>query len=114
MKSMDIISWNVRGLGRSDKRLAVKKLVRRHKVEVLMLQETKISINVARIIHEVWGSQSCGWDWVPSGGGGLISIWDDKVISGEVVVKSRRLLAIKVRSLGDDFQWAMANVYGAK
>lgn len=57
---MIIVSWNVRGLGRPEKRLAVKKLVRRHKVEFLMLQETKVSTNVVRIIHDVWGSQSCG------------------------------------------------------
>lgn len=51
---------------------------------------------------------------MPSEGasGGLISICDDKVICSEEVLKSQRCLAAKVKSLGVDFQWAMANVYG--
>lgn len=39
--------------------------------------------------------------------GGLVTIWDNKVIREEEVVKSQRILAIKVRSLGDDFPWAI-------
>lgn len=59
-------------------------------MDILLLQETKVASNVERIICDVWGSQSCGWDWVPSEGasGGLISIWDDRVICGEEVIKS--------------------------
>lgn len=45
------------------------------------------------------------------GGGGLVTIWDNKVIREEEVVKSQRILVIKVRSLGDDFPSAIANVY---
>lgn len=51
---------------------------------------------------------------MPSDGasGGLISIWDDKMVCGEGVIKMQRILAISFRSLGDGFMWALANVYG--
>lgn len=51
---------------------------------------------------------------MPSDGAcrGLISIWDDKLLCGEGVVKTQRILATKLRSMQDNFGWVMANVYG--
>lgn len=46
---MIIVSWNVRGLGRLEKRLAVRKMVRRHKADLLLLQETKIARDVENV-----------------------------------------------------------------
>lgn len=40
---MKIMSWNVRGLGRKDKRGKILKLVRDKKLDMLLLQETKKS-----------------------------------------------------------------------
>lgn len=31
-------------------------------------QETQVANNVGHIIHDVWGSCSCGWEWVPQVG----------------------------------------------
>lgn len=111
---MIIVSRNIKGFGRQEKRLAVRKLVRRQRVDFLLLQETKVASNVDQVIQEVWGAQSCGWDWVSSQGasGGLIAIWDDKVLCEEEVFKDQRIMAIKGRSLGDDFVRAVDNVYG--
>jgi exonuclease III len=39
---MKIVSWNVRGLGRVDKRNEVRKLVREKHPLVVCLQETKL------------------------------------------------------------------------
>lgn len=50
---MIIVSWNIRGLGRPEKRMAVKKLVRRHRVDLLILQETKIDTNIDCVVHDV-------------------------------------------------------------
>lgn len=50
---MIIVSWNIRGLGRPEKRLAVRKMVRSHKVDVLILQETKVANNVEIIMRDV-------------------------------------------------------------
>lgn len=50
---MIIVSWNIRGLDRPEKRMAVKKLVRRHRVDLLILQETKIGTNIDCVVHDV-------------------------------------------------------------
>lgn len=57
---MIIVSWTIRGVGRPEKRLPVRKLVRSHMVDVLILQETKVASNVEIIVHDVWGSRTCG------------------------------------------------------
>lgn len=63
-----IVSLNVRGLGKPEKRLAVKKLVKNYKIDYLMLQETKVVSDIHRFVHEVWGKSRCGWNEVPSFG----------------------------------------------
>lgn len=55
-------------------------MVRKHRVEVLLLQETKVSKDMKRIICNIWGTRRGGWQWVPSEGasGGLICIWNEE------------------------------------
>ena len=60
--SMIIVRWNVRGLGRPGP--AIRRLVRTHKVDLLLLQETKIHFDVESIAFSVGGSRKCGWDCV--------------------------------------------------
>ena len=62
---MIIVSLNVRELGRPEKRLAVRKMVRNLKVDGLLLQETKVASNIHSVIRDVWGNRRCPWEWVP-------------------------------------------------
>lgn len=51
----------------------------KHKVDVLLLRETKVASDIQNVIQDVWGSPRCAWDWVASVGAsrGLISIWKE-------------------------------------
>ena len=111
---MIIVSLNVRGLGRPEKRMAIRKLVKKHEVDCLILEETKVCSNVLPFIWELWGNRRCAWNWVPSMGvsGGLISICNDEVLVVEEDVLTERELAVKLRGVGDGFVWALGNVYG--
>lgn len=40
---MKILSWNVRGLGGATRRLVVKETLRSNKVQIALIQETKLS-----------------------------------------------------------------------
>lgn len=48
-----VLSWNVRDLGRGDKRLMVKDVVRLSKAEVVLLQETKVRRMDKGMLHQV-------------------------------------------------------------
>lgn len=56
---------------------------------------------INRIIHELWGSRMCGWDWIPLKGasGSLISIWNEEVIKVAEFLKSQRVLAVKLHCM---------------
>lgn len=111
---MIIISWNVRGLGRPANKSTVRRLIKANKVDLLLLQETKIHSDIESVIFSVWGSRRCVWEWVPSDGasGGLIAIWNENCMRKNDVFKSHRLLAIKFQTISDDFRWVVPNING--
>lgn len=61
---MIIVSWNIIGLGRLEKRIEVRKLIRKHKIDNLLISESKIVKNIDKVIRDIWGSKSCRWEWV--------------------------------------------------
>ncbi|KAK3218959.1 hypothetical protein Dsin_012929 [Dipteronia sinensis] len=52
---MECISWNVRGLGRPEKRRAVSIMVKKYKPSFLFIQETKVSSVDYRIVNCLGG-----------------------------------------------------------
>lgn len=54
MLPMKVLSWNVRGLGGVDRRLLVKEIVRKNKVSIVMLQETKLSSMLEALVRDMW------------------------------------------------------------
>lgn len=78
---MRIISFNVRGLGGSIKKSAVRELVVNEKVDFMCVQETKLDRIDDRLAFVLWGNKEC--DWVFSGAegasGGLCCLWDKAV-----------------------------------
>lgn len=53
MLVMMVVSWNIRGLEKPEKRAIVRKLVKTQKVSLLMFQETKIDEDVVHIIQDI-------------------------------------------------------------
>lgn len=71
------------GLGRSKKRRPIKDLVNRNRVEVVLIQESKLEVVDRRIIREISGFARTGWAFLPSVGasGGVIIFWDkDRIL----------------------------------
>lgn len=80
---MSILSWNVRGLSSRDRRLRVKQMCKNWKVDVLVLQETKMEVFELKDVKEVWGRRNWGFIHKPTinRGGGILVAWDKGVIS---------------------------------
>jgi hypothetical protein len=89
---MKVISWNVRGLGRVDKRKEVRNLVREKNPLIVCLQETKLQVCDDSLCAAMWVSSLVGFSFRPSVGasGGLLTIWD----TAEVEVWSSLSLAV--------------------
>lgn len=98
---MIIICRNIRGQERTAKRLAVRRMVKSRKINVMLLQEIKIHKDIDSSILGVQGSRTCDWECVSSDGasGGLVMIRN-----GELVVK--------FQSLHYNLCWEVACIYG--
>ncbi|GMI95019.1 hypothetical protein HRI_003171200 [Hibiscus trionum] len=75
---LSLISWNIRGLGKKEKRCAVRRLLADKKPRILFLQETKMENFTPVILRNMGCRQNFEKAFSPSIGsaGGLISIWD--------------------------------------
>ena len=80
--NLKIISWNVRGLNDSRKRLIVKNLLCEWKCDVICLQETKVAGFDRQMVGNLW---SCPFvDWVAldtaQTADGILLMWDRRVL----------------------------------
>ena len=112
--TLQLLSWNVRGLNNPQKREVCKNLLKEWKCDIVCFQETKVfSIDVA-FVRSLWGSPFIDWvvlDAVQTLGGVLL-IWDKRVIEKLDVIVGKFSISVLLRRVVDDFVWACTGVYG--
>lgn len=93
---MKILSWNVRGLGRVDRRSSVKELLRLKRVDMVLLQETKRSSIDVSVVRSLWPIDSLEFMVVDMDGssGGLLCIWNPEVFSLQECCCSRSFILL--------------------
>lgn len=60
---MNIISYNIRGLGRGVKWIAIRRLVTKHQTDMLCIQETKREQIDKAICQALWGDTDLSWKY---------------------------------------------------
>lgn len=77
---MNIISYNVRGLGRGVKWPAVRRMVNKHHIDMLCIQESKKEVIDRAMCQALWGDSEVRWEAQPSSNtaGGILCLWSDK------------------------------------
>ncbi|KAK8715577.1 hypothetical protein V6N13_042908 [Hibiscus sabdariffa] len=75
---MCVLSWNVRGLGSSVKRSAIRKVLRQQRIKMVFLVETKLEVVSEVVVKSLWWIDSYSFLVSASEGllGGIIIIWD--------------------------------------
>ena len=107
---MKILSWNVRGLNASDKRSRIKNRLDSSFWDIVLLQETKLSLDNFSATLGKWTS----WkhSFLPSNGasGGLATLWKGKSVSIFPLQSGTnwKLLSVKHFSLN----FFLINLYG--
>lgn len=109
---MKILSWNIRGLGRKEKRGRLKKLLRDRGVDFLLLQESKLKTVNNFFIKSIWGHSEYDFLEVDANvsAGGLICIWNSKLFCLKEACSNRNFLLL-YGSIAD-FSCTIVNVYG--
>lgn len=90
--SMNYISWNVRRLGRPEKKRAMKKLFKIGNFSFMDIQETKLKQLNNRVTIQLWLRE---WNQMENSGG-LISFWKSNFFS----VESKRVFSRYVLLIG--------------
>ncbi|XP_028073786.1 uncharacterized protein LOC114276195 [Camellia sinensis] len=109
---MKIMSWNVRGLKRPEKRSKIKVLARERKIDVLLLQETKRASVDVNFIKSLWPMEDMGFMEVDAEGsaGGLLCIWNTNVFQLIDCCSSRNFILLSGIS-SQSFPCIICNIY---
>ncbi|KAK3219401.1 hypothetical protein Dsin_013371 [Dipteronia sinensis] len=91
------ISWNVRGLGKCEKRKVVCRMVAKYKLVVVFLQETKLSVFDSSVIRSQRGAVLTRGVWVDAEGasGGLITLWNEDRFMVHSCISSNRYIILE-------------------
>lgn len=111
---MNVISWNVRGLGKQSKCFLVKDFLNLHHSDVCCLQESKLDGISQATWREIGGCRIDHFACVPAVGsaGGIIIGWNSSVLSGRVLSVGEFCLTIEFSYKVAPLTWICTSVYG--
>ncbi|KAH7677378.1 RNA-directed DNA polymerase protein [Dioscorea alata] len=112
---MKILSWNVRGLGRSSKRYLLKDVISTSHVDIVCLQESKLQELHCSTWRSIGGKCIDTFEFLPALGtaGGIIIAWDRSQVIGSLIHKRKFSITIGFSNSFNNSNWACStSVYG--
>lgn len=113
MFKMKVLSWNARGLKSQTKQHLLKKKVQKEQLDIVFVQETKCSSSTVISISKKLGKRmeyletaNNGWK------GGLIILWNPKVMQLLSSEAARSYIAIKFQVVRNSETYLCTNIYG--
>ena len=82
---MNILSYNIRGLGRGIEWASIRRLVGKHMIYLLYLQETKRDSLDKALCQALWGHSDFEWEWVP-----VVNTAGVYCVSGTIIISRLR------------------------
>ena len=112
--TLQLLSWNVRGLNNPRKREVRKNLLKDWKCNIVCFQETKVSSINGVFVWSLWGCPFTDWTVLDAmqSSGGVLLIWDKRVFEKLDVVVGQFSISVLLGGVVDDFVWACTGVYG--
>ena len=104
-----MLSWNVRETNDRDKRKVIKALLKKNKVDLVCLQETKIQEMSRGLVCSLGVRRFLEWGIVDLRGaaGGIVVFWDNRVL--ELVGLEAGMFSIfcHFKNCKDGFSWTL-------
>ncbi|KAL7247789.1 hypothetical protein ACSBR2_002659 [Camellia fascicularis] len=109
---MKLMSWNIKGLGRSEKRRKIRNIVQQRMVDVLFLQETKKTGVSEELVKSVWPYDDMKYMSIDVDGlsGGILCVWKSSVFSLAKCCSTRNFIILSGTIL-PCFNCVFINVY---
>ena len=105
---LKMISWNVRGLNDSQKRLVIRNLLREWKCDIICLQETKLDGMDSQMVCSLWSCLYVDWAVLDADqmARGVLIMWDRRVLETLEVLMGSFLMSVQWKGVEDGFIWA--------
>ena len=110
---MNIVSYNVRGLGREVKWAAIRRLVKKHQVDMLCILETKKEQIDKTMCQTLWGDPEVSWEIQPviNTAGGLLCLWNEQAFKVERRVNGRCFSLLEGMWIQENKRVFIVNIY---
>ena len=112
---MNCLFWNIRGIGKGEKVLTLRKMLVSHKISFLALVETKHKRSLKRRIKRVWGNEDyemCEAFASDTNSGGLVAIWDSTILNITNKICSDRWILLEGSIINTNFECSIGVIYG--
>lgn len=105
--SNNLLSWNMRGSGDKGKEMLLRRKIRKERLLVVAIQETKSQMVTDKQIKHLWGNRQCEWTAIPTQGrsGGTLTIWDTKKVKLVSKLEGAYSLLVEFINIEDNVQW---------
>ncbi|KAG6663824.1 hypothetical protein CIPAW_02G049700 [Carya illinoinensis] len=90
-------------------------MIRKWKVDIVCLQETKLNYIDRGIVRSLWSEVHVDWAYLASNraSGGIVVLWDRRLVERVEEFIGNYTVACSFKSVADNYLWAFAGVYGA-
>lgn len=112
---MKLMSYNIRGVGSQIKKKEIQESIRKFKLDVTCLQESKIEGATEEICRSICGSNDCGWAASDSIGrsGGIITLWNPNKFIASSTWNMQGAVVVNGVWGTDRLRCCIVNVYAA-
>ena len=112
---MNFLCWNIRGIGKGEKIISIRKFIDTHKVSFMGLIETKHKKTIASRTRRMWGNdhfEMCEVFASEEGGGGIAAIWDPSIFCISKEHHRDRWILLEGCITNANFECCIGIVYG--
>ena len=104
---MNCLFWNIRGIGKGEKTLSIRSLVKKKNVFFFGLVETKHQHSFQSRLRRLWGNDDydfCEGFASQTHAGGIIAVWDKQIFHASDKHQGSRWILIEGRFRDQNFE----------
>ncbi|KAL6312516.1 hypothetical protein AAG906_033361 [Vitis piasezkii] len=107
--NLKLLSWNVRGANDINKRRIIKSVVRKQKVDLLCIQETKIQLMTEGVVKNLGVGRFLDWRALEAVGaaGGVLICWDKRSLEILEWEEGQFSISCKFRNVENGVVWCL-------
>ena len=112
--NLKLLSWNVRRANESMERKAIKSIIKKQKVDLFYIQETKIQVMFDRVVSSLGSRRFLEWKALDVFGsaGGILICWDKRSLDLLEWEEGQFSLSCRFRNVDNGVVWVFTGVYG--